>query len=474
MGRAGRALGSVCARLVTALRAAPPRVVLATAWLMLFVYAYPGQMAVDSFDQLVEARSGVFSDGHPPAMSLLWRFVEYVVAGGLGMLIVQSTAFLLGLYAILRHTFSPRGAAWAAALLFVFPPVFLQLAVIWKDAIMAGFLVLGIAGLLATRRRFKLLALAAFALATAVRYNAFAATFPLIVLLFELRPGTAWLRRYAIATAAWLAVTLSAFGLNAAITDRQLHLWYSSLALYDIVGTLAKLDHELPDAELERRFAGTGLLVHDDIHARTRAAFNPRNFMPILTDEPHRLWDLPAYGTEPVPEPTRDAIARTWQDIVKSYPGAYVRYRLAVMAEVLCLLHNRPSGVVPRRDFKVVEFAWAQAIPTQVSPVQYRLTHWMSSVWRVAPVFVPWLYVVLALVVGGVAIARGCRDVIALCASGLAMEATLMLLAVSTDFRYSHWLVVSTCLAIVIIVARRARAAVGPRRDATCLGSEAT
>lgn len=44
----------------------------------------------------------------------------------------------------------------------------------------------------------------------------------------------------------------------------------------------------------------------------------------------------------------------------------------------------------------------------------------------------------------------------ALCASGLAIETTLAVLAVSTDLRYSHWLVVSTCLAIVILVARRA------------------
>jgi hypothetical protein len=462
--RAAGALGSAAARLGRALRDAPPRAVLATAWLVLFVYAYPGQMTTDSFDHLAEARAGVYTDSHPPTMSLLWGLVEHVVAGGVGMLIAQSTAFLLGLYAVLRHTLAPRGAAWAAALVFLFPPVLLPFAAIWKDGLMAGFLMLGIAGLLASRRRGLLAGiagLAALALATAVRYNAFAATFPLVVLLFELRPGMPWLRRHAIAAVAWLAVTLSAFGLNAAITDKQMHLWHSSLALFDIVGTLAHLDRDLPDAELDRTFAGTGLLFHDDIHARARAAFNPRDFLPIITDERRRLWDLPAYGTEVVPEPTRTAIARAWQDVVTAHPGAYVRYRLTVMAEVLCLFHDRPAGVVPRRDFKVVEFAWAQAIPTSVSPVQHRLTYWMSSLWKVAPIFVPWMYVLLAIIVGGIAIARGSRDVVALCASGLAMEATLALLAVSPDYRYSHWLVVSTCLAIVIAVVRRARASAG-------------
>jgi hypothetical protein len=453
------ALGSVATRVLVAIRDAPPRAVLAAAALFALVYAYPGQMTTDSFDQLSEARAGFYTDSHPPVMSFLWRLVEYVIAGGLGMLIFHCAAFLLGLYAVLRHTFSPRGAAWAAALLFVFPPVFLPFAVIWKDCIMAGFLMLGIAGLLAARRRVKLAGLAALVIATSVRYNAFAATFPLIVLLLELRPGTPWLRRYATAIAAWLAVTFSAFGLNAALADKQMHLWSSSLALYDMVGTLAKLDRELPDAELARTLAGTGVLASDRLHARARAVFTPRDFLPILTDAERKLWDFPAYGGEVVPEPTRAAIARAWQDIVTGHPGAYVRYRLAVMAEVLCLWHDRPSGVVPRRDFKVVEFAWAQAVPTGVSPVQSRLTYWMSSLWRLAPIYVPWMYAVLALVVAGFAIAMGSRDVLALCASGLAMEATLVMLAVSTDYRYSHWLVVVTCLAIVIVVARRARRA---------------
>src|SRR3982751_5100471 len=101
-------------------------------------------MTTDSFDHLAEARAGVYTDGHPPTISLLWKLTEYVIAGGFGMLIVQSTAFLLGVYAILRNTLAPRRAAWIAALVFVFPPVFLPFAAIWKDSVMAGFMVLEI------------------------------------------------------------------------------------------------------------------------------------------------------------------------------------------------------------------------------------------------------------------------------------------------------------------------------------------
>ncbi|MBC7978788.1 MAG: hypothetical protein H7138_27705, partial [Myxococcales bacterium] len=283
------------------------------------------------------------------------------------------------------------------------------------------------------------------------------ATLPLVALLFQWRRGVHGLERYAVAGAAWLALTVSAFGLNAAITDKQMHFWSSSLAVYDLVGTIAKTDHALPDAELERTLAGTGLLVHDDIQAKARALFNPRDFLPIISDEQRRFWDLPAYGTTPVPEATREAIGRAWADVLTSHPGAYLRYRAAVMAEVLSLTHPRPSGVVPRRDFKVPAFAWAQGVPTRTSPAQHRLTSWMSSLWKVAPIFVPWMYVILAITIAILAIARrGRRDILALCASGLAMEASLCVLAMSPDYRYSHWLVVTTCLAIVLTIARRA------------------
>lgn len=433
----------------------PPAVILFTAWLVLFVYAYPGGMTTDSFDHLAEARAGLYTDSHPPITSLVWKMVEYVIAGAFGMLIVQSAAFLLGLYAILRHTLPARGAAWAAALLFVFPPVMLPFSVIWKDCLMAGFLVLGVAGLLAPARGRRVAGLAALVLATGFRYNAAAATLPLIVLLFQWRPGLHWLTRGALGVAAWLAVTLAAFGLNRAITDQPMHFWHTSSAIYDLAGTIAHVDAPLPDAELERALAGTGLVVHDHIQDRARQAFNPRDFLPLIGDSPTRLWDLAAYRTTDLPADRRAAIERAWSEIVPRYPAAYLRYRLAVMAEVLSLTHPRPAGVVPRRDFKAVVFAYAQNIPVSVSPLQHRMTWWMSSLWKVAPIYAPWMYTVLALLFGVLAIVWRSPVALALCASGLAMEGSLLPLAGSPDYRYSHWLVIATCIAIVIVIAER-------------------
>jgi hypothetical protein len=435
----------------------PPAVVLLAAWLVLFVYAYPGQMTQDSFDQLAEARAGVYTDSHPPITSLVWKLVEYVIAGAFGMLIVQSLAFLLGLYALFRHYLTARRAAWVAALIFLFPPVFVLFGVIWKDCLMAGFLVLGAAGLVAASLRLRLLGLAALVLATGFRYNAAAATLPLIVLIFEWRPGLRWWKRAAIGLVAWLAVTGAAFGINRALTDRPMHFWYASTAIYDIVGTIAKTDATLGDAELDATLAGTGLLYHDHLQQRARVAFNPRNFLPILTSPEHRMWDLPAYGGVDVPPETRAAIARAWSAIVTNHVGAYLSYRLAVMSEVLSLRRFKPIGVVTPRLFALLTFAYAQNIPVRFSPTQRGLTEALRGVWRVVPIFLPWSYAVLAIAVGIAAIRRRSMAALALCGSGLAMEASLFVLVGTPDYRYSHWLVVAACTALVIVLAQRAR-----------------
>jgi hypothetical protein len=69
--------------------------------------------------------------------------------------------------------------------------------------------------------------------------------------------------------------------------------------------------------------------------------------------------------------------------------------------------------------------------------------------------FRPHLYVLLSLAL--LWFARRERFVLALLLSGLVMELTMLPLGATPDYRYSHWLVVTTCLSIVILVAKRSR-----------------
>jgi hypothetical protein len=456
--KAGRAIGRTIGR---AIAAAPPWLVLAAGWAVLLFYAFPGQMTLDSFDHLREARAGIYTDAHPPIINLTWKLVDLVVAGPAGMLVLQSGLLLAGLYAILRHTFAPRPAAWWAAGVFVSPPVLTVMAVIWKDCIMAGLLAVGIAGLLSSRRWARLAGLAAMLGAAAFRYNALGATLPLVVLLFEWRPGMRWLPRYALSTAAWLATTLAGLGINGALTDKPMHYWHSSLAVFDIAGTLAGVDGTLPDAELRAELAGTQILFDHDIHAAVRAAYSPRDFFPLLTDPVRRLWYLPIDGYDPAPEAQRDAIERAWWHVVTSHPSAYIHHRLAVMGEVLDLRVTRSMGAVTPRELKYVDAAAALGVTVRWSAPQLALTRAMRWISRHTPLFVPWVYLVLTLVL--LPLAWRQRDVLAMLLSGLMLEASLVPLVHSRDYRYSHWMAITTIVSCILLATRRYRAADRPR-----------
>jgi 4-amino-4-deoxy-L-arabinose transferase-like glycosyltransferase len=445
---------------------APPLAVVALGCLVVVIYAYPGQMTQDSYDHLREARDGIWTDAHPPLIDLMWRIADFIVAGPFGMLAFQVVLFAAGLYLVFRRTFSPRRAAWATTALLLFPPVIVVLPVICKDAPMAGFLLLGAALLHAERRWVRIGGLVALAAATALRYNAFAATFPLILVAFEWAPGLPWLRRFAIAAAAWLATTLAAFGFNAAITDKKVHFWLSSLAVFDIVGTLTHVDEDLSDPELEELFAGTEIRVHHDIHGAIRRIYRPANYMQIISEDKQPiLWALPINGYVPAPQAQRDALERAFTDVITANPGAYLEHRFTLMSRALWIGSRRPVGAIPSRKIHLPEYHVMLGMGIGWSGLQEMMTRWLTTVWRTIPIFLPWTYALVALLL--LPLARRHRDLLALLLSGLGLELSLLPFAATSDYRYSHWMVVCTCIAVIALAARRARDA----RDAMALST---
>jgi hypothetical protein len=442
------------------LRPLPPVAILAAGWIVFVLYAFPGVMTMDSFDQLHEARAWYFTDSHPPAMAALWGIVDRIIRGPFGMLLIQGTCFLAGLYMILRHAMSERRAAACACIVMLFPPVLAPMAVIWKDCLMAGFLVLGVAGLLSSCKHRRLGGLALLVVATAMRYNAPAATLPLIVLLFEW-PARArhWLARYALAFGAWIAVTGVAFGADALLVDQPMHFWYSSLGIEDIVGTLAHVQPDLPDAELGPLLAPTGILIDHDYHARIRAKYSPYDFQQLVSGDGH-LWDLPLNGTVPAAPPIRDALDRAWSAIVLEHPRAYAAYRIECFAEVIGVSHRHVGAMVVPHSVQyrgMLDYMHLSASWSRFSSIGEQINMFFAKRTRL---FRPHAYILLSLCL--LALCRRQRDVAALLLSGLGLELSLLPLVQTPDYRYSHWLVTCACVAVVMLFARRSTTA---RRD---------
>src|SRR5436190_2041437 len=79
-----------------------PRHILGVGWLLVLLYAFPGFMSTDSIDQLTQARTGVYTDWHPPLMALVWKLLDGIVSGPVLMLVLQTGLFLFGSWKLLE------------------------------------------------------------------------------------------------------------------------------------------------------------------------------------------------------------------------------------------------------------------------------------------------------------------------------------------------------------------------------------
>ncbi len=432
-------------------RGLSPRQILLVGWLGLLLYGYPGFMSFDSMWQLAQTHAGHYNDWHPPVMAGLWRLCEVFIAGPAGMLLLQSACFLAGSYLVFRSVMSERAAAIIASLVLWFPPIATVMAVIWKDSQMIGFLMLGVGLIIQERRGVKLWGLVALLLGTAMRHNAAAITVPLVVLCFVWDPAHRFIKRYGLALAVSLAITIVAQLGNAALTDEEQHLWHTNIALNDITATLRYTEQTIPDDELRATFAGIRLLPDRDLHeaARRGHAENDGEYISVLWTATNQLF------FEPQTREERDAVMRAWKQIVFGHPGAYLAYRWH-LSKMLLEINGEPL-VSP-------VYCWFIDIQDpDLSPligehdasggkIQNVLRDALQGLGRP-----PGFWVALYLVAGIVLLAVSVRDRVrfALLASGLANEAALFVVAPTPDERYSIWLVVVVVVTAILLVGKR-------------------
>jgi hypothetical protein len=415
--------------------------ILAVGWLAFLAYCYPGYMSNDSAMQLAQARGlDPMSNWHPPVMAYLWKVCDAIWPGPFLMLVIQSWCLLAGMYLILRKVLSVRGAQFAAVLILLSPPVLMPMGVIWKDSQMAGFLVLAIA-LLPTQR---VAACALVWLATAQRYNAAAATLPVLLLLFVWKPELARWKRYVIAAVVWLAITASAMAVTGVLADQHEDV-FASLAGNDIIGVIRFADYT--DDQLRRDAPGLPWMHDTDLAASARAIYRPY-FTWLDWAGDRGVIRYPHTADESA------AIASAWRRMVVKHPIAYLEHRIRVFFTEIRVTH--------RHNF----YIWCNMTDGPWTDERLDLHHRHTAIQEVwidflvllegTPVYWAWVYLV-----GGLALCyllRRDRYGLTIAASGVLCELGLFVVAPAIDYRYSHWMVTCTLVAAVYYVGlRRAR-----------------
>lgn len=423
-----------------------PRQILLAALVFFLLYAWPGFVGWDTRSHLLEARALHFSDGHPPAVGWLTRIVEVFIRGPAGLLLIQAVTLLGGLYRTFATRLSPRASAWCAAAIFIFPPIAGVQALIAKDGLMAGFLLLGIADLAdnsAPRRRWW--GLAWIFLASLMRWNALAATFAPVVLLFRW-PRVAGVKRYAIALAAWFAITVGAYELNQGLADEHEYIWYWSGAYQDIAGTLHYADH-IDEAELREQLEGVPLLEHDNLQEQFSRLYSPHGFYGLMRDRGRIL--RPAEN-----QAEREAIYRAWKRIVYGHLAAFLRSRLETFS-LLIQLQRPPTFTnvyvwfavigAPETVTELEHDAAGSRLQSILIPASMKIS--------LTPIYYVFIYFALCFLL--LPFAFRSPLVAATLLSAVGYQLAWFFLAASTDYRYSQWMIICSLVALLLVIASR-------------------
>ena len=413
-----------------------PRTILIVGCLGFLLCCYPGLVPIESADDLNNARVNELTDWSSPVMAEVWRWLGWVISGPPSMLIAQTLLWLLGSYHLLARALPARLAAVAASLVLWFPVVAATAAVVCADTLLAGCLIAGAAAIVSPRRTVVALGVGLLVLASGMREGAEVAVLPIVVLGVTERVGGRTLRGFALGLAAWLAIAGAGAVLRAQLVDVPSGRRELALANKDIAGTL-RFAGAINAPALTHQMRGTHLVtpLPPDLAEAARGWYaHPNGIM----DGDRRLFEPPTSITGV------HRIAAARDRVVRAHPGAYLGFRLRVLTRVLELAGQRPPILYKFTETRPLRYPIAYAahrslLQRAALPLAYTLDR--------TPLFRPYLYVALGLLLVVFAVRRRQRDAVMLLASGLGYELALMFVTATPSHRASHWMIGAVLLA---------------------------
>jgi hypothetical protein len=429
--------------------------VLACAGFALTLYiAAPGFMAMDSGDQLEQARKFAFRDDHPVALALIWHYTDRVIPGPLGLMILIAGLYwggLAAIFAVLPGALLPRVIGFL--IIALHPPSFSNLPAVWKDTLMQGALVAAIPFLLPGGSRFRAvrycLAMVLLVLGIGARHNAAAAVWPLLAMplvahpsLRALRVGWRWLVGSTVAVIVTLGLTIG-LGKTLAPLSQRTEFW-QTVPVFDLAGMSIASGELLVEPESGVLTPGMGV-------REIRYKYHPQ-WMNSL------YYCLPFAGKRCVPlfrrvfDPERlSHLTRNWWTAIAAHPGAYLAHRSKVSRGVLAITGGAPGIYYADRERPYTHFARDYPPPKRVFRLMAWLDRQVQTFW-----FRPWLYLGLCTALLPIAFLRHARGgsalPVAVALSGLSYMLGVLVSAGSSDYRYSVWMILCSMLCWTTIV----------------------
>lgn len=449
----------------------PPTLLFAVGWGCYLLLFFPGFMSNDTVHQLLEGRSGQIGDWHSPVMTWVFGALDRLYPGPGGMLLAQISLIWGALWLFYRigiANYAPRLGAVLLVMLMFYPAVLGINGVIWKDTLMAGFVVMLVAAVVGSLEKPTLkwhmtaLALLSGILVLLMRINGIFLIFPLMVALSLVH--LPYRGRFTILAATLAGATVSvgltilAMAVNEKLATRHLHS-ILSIAIFDVSGGIANLSEGDRQNALFKKLPSALTQGHDA--AQLATAYSARDWQAVFLGDAPGLNDLQTFQTTYVAGYTaltpleRNEVLGAWIETITTEPIAYLTHRAAAFAWVLGFQRQLwqptlmdPAGYPESLQAIVTPFS-------QQTPLQSKLEWLFLKLSNYAP-YKPWFCLLAATLLLTYLLVRRRDQIasIAMCLSVPAHMVGLFLLAPTPDFRYSHVIFIVTGLAIVLTLCR--------------------
>lgn len=409
-----------------------------TLWLF-----HPGWLSIDSAVQYQQALTGRYDDTHPPLLAWLWHHTNRIWPGPGGLFVLMTTVWWGALATLASSLQRGWRGALATLLIGLSPPVLLIAAHLWKDVALSASLLAASAAILAFRRSGRawlaMIALVWIAAAVCFRHNAWPAALPLVFWLVWPRDamtrGLTSRLTVALGLMACLAAVPGAISraLDAAPRDA-----FSAVVLWDLGAVSIATGEMLIPPEVR---------APDLSPADLEAGYVPWSNPAMFAVAPIRLGIHGPYSAA-----DRRAVLGAWFAMIKAHPREYLVHRARVSRHLLL----GPPAEAPRE----LTYVPARILPPEADIVlpdvdrpRDRVVIAIAERLRTTALFAGATWLALALAAGALAWPRrhteGGRAAVALALSAWAYALPLALVTGSAEFRYLHWSVIASLLAML-------------------------
>lgn len=415
------------------------------------LFFYPGILNKDSEWQFHQARQHVYQNWHPVCMAYLWHYVNKIIPGSGGMLILHLTLFWTGLTLFSWNLFQRQ---W---LRVVFPffvgfyfPLLLGLAQVIKDAAFVGGTMLACGALMASHRRTSnlraLLIVAGLLYAQSVRHNAVFALYPLSVWFIALYAPRYRRSVALVAMALSLSLMLVVKIFEKVVIRPTSHYIEQTTMILDLAAiSLAENVYYLPNFYSRPGRPPFTLDLLRKVYSDTDAA-------PLL-------WGGWAGNNARTlgfvhPETDREikVLRATWIGVVLTRPVTYLKHRVGfwLRSMGIGIPYNAPYWWPTERMFLEDE---SHSKPSWTLRAKLFTTRIFEALDQTL-FFRGWFYVVLIGLWVFLGYRWGTRQPLAfstMAASAVLLQVGLFFLSPSAEFRYSLWMLPVTWLLPVLL-----------------------